>query len=456
MRKDKYIEVIEELYRSKRAKSEALHREACKYLPGGDTRTATFFKPFPHYIQSGKGAYIYDVDGNKLLDFQNNYTSLIHGHGHEPTVRAIQEQVKYGSAYTAPIEAQTKLAKILTERFPSIELIRFTNSGTEANMHALRIARAYTGKAKIIKTEGGYHGTTDVFEASVDPNIKKAGTLDKIKVMPESRGVSKNALKDVIVTPFNDIERTTRIIEENYKDTACLIIEPIMGSAGQITPTIEYLKAIRELTKKYGILLIFDEVVTGRLSLGGAQKIFNIMPDITTLGKIIGGGTPIGAFGGRSDIMSMYDPREKKMYHSGTFNGNAISMIAGVAAMEAYNQSQVDYINHLGETFKDKLNNLVIDIGLNIQINGMGSIYNTIFSHKPTANYRDVANSHEELNELLFMTLITKGVFIAPRGMFCMSTAMNELDMDFAIEKLKESFVEMKSVIKEKAPELIK
>ena len=179
-------------------------------------------------------------------------------------------------------------------------------------MHVLRAARAFTGRAKIIKTEGGYHGTTDVFEASVDPNLKKAGTLDKIKVIPESKGVSANALKDVLVVPFNDVERTKKVIEENYKDVACFIIEPIMGSAGQITPLPGYLEAVRELTEKYGILLIFDEVVTGRLSYGGAQELFGVTPDLTSLGKIIGGGIPVGAFGGRRDIMKLYDPRGKE------------------------------------------------------------------------------------------------------------------------------------------------
>jgi glutamate-1-semialdehyde 2,1-aminomutase len=451
----KYKEYIEDLYQSKRKKSKALYEEACRYLPGGDTRTATYFKPFPHYISRGEGAYLYDVDGNKLLDFQNNYTSLIHGHGHQPTVEAVQEQIKHGSAYTAPIALQTQLAKILSERFTSIDLIRFTNSGTEANMHALRIARAFTGRPKLVKIEGGYHGTTDVFEASVDPNIKRAGTLDKIKVIPESRGVSQNALKDVLVTPFNDIERTKNVIEKNYKEVACLIIEPVMASAGQIIPTMEYLQAIRELTSHYGILLIFDEVVTGRLALGGAQEVFGVIPDLTALGKIIGGGLPIGAFGGREDIMRLYDPREKKMYHSGTFNGNAISMAAGVATILAYEQTQVNYVNELGTTFKEKMEHITKKLGIHIEINGIGSLYNTVFTNKVVENYRDMAQSHERLNELLFMTLLTKGVFIAIRGMFCMSTAMKESDIDFAILKVEESLTEMKPVIKEIAPELI-
>ena len=236
---EKYFDSLKETYASQRPKSEALHKKACRYMPGGDTRTATFFLPFPNFIERGEGAYMYDADGHKLLDFQNNYTSLIHGHAHKETVEAVCQQMARGSAYTAPFEKQIELSGLLAERFPGIDLIRFTNSGTEANMHALRIARAYTGKAKIIKTEGGYHGTTDVFEASVDPNIKKAGTLDSIKVIPESRGVSENALKDVLVAPFNDIERTAKIIEEHHHETACMIIEIIMQTLIQGTGIIK-------------------------------------------------------------------------------------------------------------------------------------------------------------------------------------------------------------------------
>ncbi len=446
---------IEEQYSRQRKASQVLHLEACNYMPGGDTRTATYFDPFPHYIERGDGAYIYDVDGNKLLDFQNNYTSLIHGHAHKPTVDAVRKQIALGSAYTAPFELQTDLAKILVERFPGLDLVRFTNSGTEANMHALRIARAFTGKSKIIKTEGGYHGTTDVFEASVDPNLKKAGTLDKIKVIPESRGVSENALKDVIVTPFNDVERTKKIIEENYKEVACFIIEPVMGSAGQITPLPEYLSAVRELTQQYGILLIFDEVVTARLSYGGAQELFGIIPDITSLGKIIGGGTPVGAFGGRRDIMKLYDPREKKMYHSGTFNGNAVTMAAGLATMAAYDRDAVAYVNELGERFRTGLHQLVQKLGMRIQVNGVGSLYNTVFTDKPVISYRDMASSYEGLNQLLYMVLLTKGVFIAPRGMFCMSTAMSRYDIDFGLKMTEEALEEMRPVIGEKAPQLL-
>ena len=450
-----YFESVKKIYADARPNSRRLHTEACKYMPGGDTRTATFFLPFPNFIKYGDGAYMYDEDGFKLLDFQNNYTSLIHGHAHPETVEAVREQIAKGSAYTAPFEKQIELSEILTQRFPSVDMIRYTNSGTEANMHALRIARAYTGKAKIIKTEGGYHGTTDVFEASVDPNIKKAGTLDQIKVIPESRGVSENALKDVLVVPFNDIERTKKMIEEHHRETACIIIEPIMGSAGQITPDLEYLKFLREITTQYHIVLIFDEVVTGRLSLGGAQKFYGVTSDLTTMGKIIGGGTPVGAFGGKQEIMQMYDPREKKMYHSGTFNGNAVTMAAGLATMKAYNQEAVDYVNGLGTLFKEGVLKIYDKLGLNMKISGAGSIYNILFTDKDVKNYRDVASAHEELNKVLYMSLLTKGVFDAERGMFCMSTAMTKEDIRFGLDTLETSLREMLPAIAEEAPELI-
>lgn len=450
-----YFESVKKIYADARPNSRRLHTEACKYMPGGDTRTATFFLPFPNFIKYGEGAYMYDEDGFKLLDFQNNYTSLIHGHAHPETVEAVREQIAKGSAYTAPFEKQIELSKLLTPRFPSVDMIRYTNSGTEANMHALRIARAYTGKAKIIKTEGGYHGTTDVFEASVDPNIKKAGTLDQIKVIPESRGVSENALKDVLVVPFNDIERTRKMIEEHHQEVACIIIEPIMGSAGQITPDLEYLRFLREITTQYHIVLIFDEVVTGRLSLGGAQKFYGVTPDLTTMGKIIGGGTPVGAFGGKQEIMQMYDPREKKMYHSGTFNGNAVTMTAGLATMKAYNQEAVDYVNDLGFLFKEGVLKIYEKLGLNMKISGAGSIYNILFTDKDVKNYRDVASAHEELNKVLYMSLLTKGIFDAERGMFCMSTAMTKEDIRFGLDTLETSLREMLPAIAEEAPELI-
>lgn len=435
--------------------SKALHSRACQYLPGGDTRTATFYLPFPGFMKSGEGQYMIDVDGHNLIDFQNNYTSLIHGHAYPSVVEAVSKQIALGSAYAAPFEKQVELADILCSRFPSLDLVRFTNSGTEANLHAVRAARAFTGRDKVVKTEGGYHGTIDIFEASVDPDLNEAGPLNNISVLPESKGVSKKALEDVIVVPFNDIENTKHIIEDNNDEIACVIIEPIMGSAGQITPDIEYLKFLREITEKFGIVLIFDEVVTGRLSLGGAQEEYGVVPDITTLGKMIGGGNPIGAFGGRKEIMDEYDPRKHLMYHSGTFNGNAISMTAGVATMEAYDEKAVKHVNELGSRFKTGMIDIYDRLNLKMQISGAGSIYNILFTDKPVHSYRDVAGSHEVLNKILFMQLYMRGVFNAERGMFAMTTTMTNDNIDYALVQIEDSLKEMLPVVSEEATELI-
>ncbi len=429
------ITALEFEFSKKRNNSKKLYEEACKYLPGGDTRTNTYFTPFPHYIERGEGAYIYDVDGNKLLDMQNNFTSLIHGHSHGPTVKAICEQASAGIAYSSPLEKQMELAKILTKRFPGIDLVRFTNSGTEAIINAMKIARAFTRRQKVIIAEGAYHGTSEIFETG--------------------KGASLNAAKDLLKVQFNDIDDTIKVIEENKQDIACVIIEPVLASAGQIVADKNYLKAVRDITNKYSILLIFFFFLTGRLSYGWAQELYGIIPDLTALGKIIGGGIPIGAFGGREDIMNMYIPKDNIMIHSGTFNGNAISMAAGVAAMTDYDHNKVNYINDLGEKFKKDIEKLSNNLGIKIQINGLGSVYSILFSEAPIKKYKDLKNNKENMNKLLFKELINKGVYLSSKGMLSISTAMNESDISYAISKIEDSLIEMLPIIKDVSPELI-
>ena len=442
-------------YTVKRPVSKALFQQAAAFLPGGDTRTATFFRPFPHFIERGQGCYIWDVDGNKMVDFQNNYTSLLHGHAFMPVIKAVNEQMGMGTAYSAPNKAQIQLAKILCERIPSIDLLRFTTTGTEATMHAVRCARAYTSKTKILKLEGGYHGTSDIFETSVDPELKKAGPIDAPRPIPDSLGVPKEVLNQVLVVPFNNIPVLKNVLEKWHKEIAAFIIEPIMGSAGMIEPLPGYLKAIRELTTHYNIVLIFDEIVTFRLTTGGAQQYYGVTPDLTTLGKPIGGGLPVGAFGGKAEIMKLYDPRDRIMYHSGAYNGNAVSMRAGIAALQFYGEREIFRINDLGRIFARRCTEIFSEMGLNAHISGVGSLWNIVFSGKEITEYRGVAQSHEELNLLLNISLINKGVFNAPRGMFCMSTAMTENEVNFAANALKKSLTEMLPVIKEQAPELL-
>lgn len=446
---------ITDEYKARTKTSYRLHQEAKEVFPGGDTRNVTFFKPYPSFMELGKGCRLWDVDGNEIIDFQNNYTSLIHGHAHPDIVAAVQDQIAKGSVYSAPFAKQTELGEIICSRLGSVDKLRFTNSGTEATMHAVRGARAYTGRTKIVKIEGGYHGSSDTFEASVEPDMSKVGDINNPIAVADSKGVPKETVEQVIIVPFNNIEVTRRLIEKNRDDIAAFIIEPIMGSAGMLEPSREYLTFIRDITKTYGIVLIFDEVVTFRLTTGGAQQYNGISPDMTCLGKIIGGGIPIGAFGGKEDIMKMYDPTAKMMYHSGTFNGNAISMAAGVAALRAYGEKEVDHVNRLGELFRSECNRVFAEVGIDIWVNGVGSLSNIIFSNNQITEYRGIANSHEELNVLMGLALINRGIFMAPRGMFCTSTPMGDREVHRAAEAIKESLLQIMPAILETAPELI-
>lgn len=453
---DRIMERFTEEYQSKRPISCQLHQKAREVMPGGDTRSITYYKPYPSFMTRGKGCMMWDADGNEYLDFQNNYTSLIHGHAFPPIVEAIQNQMAEGTVFAAPLVPQIELSQMIVERVSSIERIRYCNSGTEATMHAARAARAFTGKTKIVKLEGGYHGTSDLFEASVEPDMKQVGDLENPVAVADSKGVPQQTLSQVLVVPFNRIDITKRIIENNKDDIAAFIMEPVQGSAGQIEPEREYLAFVREITKQYGIILIFDEVITFRMSTGGAQKYYGVTPDLTTLGKIIGGGIPVGAFGGKAEIMELYDPARKIMSHSGTFNGNALAMAGGIAALKHLGEREIAQINQLGENFREKLKGVYQEIGLNILINGVASLSNIIFSNAKITEYRGIAHSYEEFNVLLSLGLINKGIFMAPRGMLAMSTPMTQENVDTCVNAIKQSLLEIKPAIEESAPELLR
>ena len=285
--------------------------------------------------------------------------------------------------------------------------------------------------------------------------MDKVGDLTRPKAVADSKGVPQETVDQVIIVPFNNIEVTKKLIEENHRDLAAFIIEPVMGSAGMLEISKEYLEFIREITETYGIVLIFDEVVTFRLSTGGAQKYNGVKPDMTTFGKIIGGGIPIGAFGGKDEIMRMYDPMVKTMYHSGTFNGNAISMAAGLAAMKDYGEKEVAHVNRLGDLFRQECKKAFAQVGVDIRVNGVGSLSNIIFSNNIITEYRGIATSHEELNVLMGLSLINNGVFMAPRGMFCTSTPMTDGEIFIAVRAIRESLLEIMPAIEENAPELL-
>jgi glutamate-1-semialdehyde 2,1-aminomutase len=279
-------------------------------MPGGDTRTVAFHAPYPLYLVEGSGCRITDADGNEYLDLLNNYTSLIHGHAHPAIVEAVGAQVPRGTAFASGFEAQTRLAELLTERVASVDLIRFCNSGTEAVMNALRAARAFTGRDVIVKMEGGYHGTYDDVEVSVHPELADLaiGPDHAPQATLDTGGVPANTVDNVLVLPYNDVAAAERLLTERGGEIAAVILEPVMGAGGMIPAEHAFLAALRALTAEMGIVLIFDEVMTFRLEPGGMQDHHRIRPDLTTFAKIIGGGFPVGAFGGREAIMAQFDP----------------------------------------------------------------------------------------------------------------------------------------------------
>lgn len=413
--------------------SATLYEAARKVLPGGDTRSVTYFRPYPLFIESGSGCRLRDVDGNTYLDFVNNYFSLIHGHSHPQIVEAVTRQLGRGTAYAAPIESQVLLARILCDRIPSLENVRFCNSGTEATMNAIRAAKAFTGRNKVLKMEGGYHGSHDAAEISIVPPLELAGPDDAPEAVAECDGLFRGVLDDIVVAPFNKIEATSRIIEQHRDDLAAVIVEPVMGVGGMLPAETDYLRFLRRATQECGALLVFDEVITFRLAPGAMQEVYGIKPDLTALGKIIGGGLPVGAFGGRADVMSLFDPARKKLAHGGTFNGNALTMAAGLAAMKLFDHEGIARLNRLGDRLRQGLRKALSDCDIASQVTGIGSLAQVHFTEHPVRTYRDAARAAKEPLTGLHLALINRGVFVAPRGQWCLSTAMSENEVDEAI-----------------------
>lgn len=422
--------VVEQYLRANR-RSKELNDHARGFLPGGITRTSVYFAPYPPYIERGVGCRIYDADGNERIDFLNNYTSLILGHSPPPVVAAVQAQLVRGSAFAAPTRQEGTLAEIICQRVPSVEQLRFANSGTEAAMFAMRVARAFTGRRKIAKAEGGFHGTSDHASVSVAPDPSRAGEAGSPVPVPDTCGLPPSVLDDVVVFPFNDLEATEGIIRRHKDDLAAVILEPVLGVGGVIPARREYLDALREATRRYGIVLIFDEVISLRVAPGGAQAMYGVMPDLTVMGKIIGGGYPVAAFGGRADIMTLMDPQESRpsIPHSGTFNGNPIGMAAGIATLNELTPLAYDRLNALGEDLRGRLRAVFARRGLPAQVTGVGSLLNLHFTGAEVKDYRTARTGDAALLRKAFFGLLNEGIFIAPRGMACLSTPMGDAEI---------------------------
>ena len=449
-------QTITSRYLSRTARSRENNAEAKKYLPGGDTRASTFFGPYPSYMDRGEGCHLYDCDDNQYIDFLNNFTTLIHGHNHPDVVKATLDQFAKGTAFASAATAQTDLAKIICERVPCIDLVRFTNSGTEATMMAMRAARAFSGKDIILKMDGGYHGTHDFAEVNILPDVETQG---RPTVRLGSPGVPACVLDGMMVTRFNDLEMAEEILAEHHDQIAAVIMEPVLGAGGGIPSKEGFLQGMRELTKKHGVLLIFDEIITFRMSLGGMQKLHGVTPDLTTLGKIIGGGFAVGAFGGRQEIMEHFTPGHPQMIvHAGTFNGHNVTMAAGIAALQNYDQAAIDKINALGDRMRAGFNRALRAAGIKGQAFGFGSLIMVHWTDEEIVSSKDVLLSvaaAAELPRLLHLEMMNRGVFSATRGMYALSTPMTEKEIDQTIEAFEATLGVLKPYVVEATPHLM-
>ena len=429
----------EQLYYSLTPTSYEYFLEGRKYLPGADSRSPLFYPPYPVVLEEGHGCWLFDVDGNKLLDFTGNHSSLILGYEHPQVLDAVQRQLQKGTCFPGVTVPQVRLAKLLCERVPSFEQVRFTNSGTEATMNAIRAARAFTRRHKIAKIEGGYNGSWDDVMVSTHPSGEQAGDVLRPGVAPASLGLTPDSINNMVVLPFNEVEAAARLIEQQAEHLAAVIVEPVLGSAGMIPIEQSYLDMLREVTKRLGILLVFDEVISFRIAYGGAQEYYGVSPDLTCLGKLIGGGFPLGAFGGRSDIMTMFDPSRGRpqIPHPGSYNANPISLVASAATLELLTGEVIQLLNLRGESLRHQIRMAFEDVGLPVQVTGLGSLFAIHLTSQPVKSYRDTMRASADLRHRAFLGLFNEGVLIDPRGVGCVSAAIGEAEIDQFVSALR-------------------
>lgn len=421
--------------------SHAHFEQASRIIPAGATRSLNSWWPYPIYLREGHGCEVLDIDGREYTDFLNNYTASVLGYAHPYVTAALIEQLSRGSSFAFATELELTLAQLLTERIPSVERIRFTGSGTESAMFALRLARTFTGRTLIAKMEGGFHGTYDGLAVSVRPDLSHAGSIEHPIALPESLGLPPQVVDDVLVLPFNHFAATQSLIERYADRLAALIVEPILGVGGMVVPERGYLTFLRELCTQHGILLIFDEVITLRLAPGGAQAYYNVQPDLTIMGKIIGGGFPIGAVGGRRDVLAlfeprgghdMYDPRSggPLLYQGGTFTGNPMTLVAGSTTLQHITSLVYTHINNLGETLRSQLTQLFQELHAPVTVTGAGSLFNIHYTDSVIHDFRTTRTADSVRQQELFLGLLNEGIIIAPRGMGCISSPMTDVHIN--------------------------
>jgi glutamate-1-semialdehyde 2,1-aminomutase len=403
-------------YRERTPNSGRRFEELRRYLPGGDSRSTLFYPPYPAVLVQGDGCRVVDLDGNRLLDLTGNHSILVHGYGAARVMEAIRRQVELGTCFSGPTEAQLSFAQHLVERIGSLERVRFTNSGTEAIMMAVRAARRFTGRRRIAKIEGGYHGTSGDVMGSEQP--------------------------DLVVLPADDARAAVALLERHGPEIAALLVEPIQGSAGMLALDPAYLRALREATRSLGIVLVFDEVVSLRAAYGGAEEHFGIEPDMSCLGKMIGGGLPLGVFGGREEIMALFDPSQGPpvIPHPGSYNANPVSLAAGLASMELLSRDAVARLNATGDRLRAGLTGVFAEAGIPASITGLGSLFGIHLTGGPVRTIRDAARGDAALRHRIFLGLYVEGMLLDPRGVGTLSTAIGD-------PEIQEFLVALRSVL---------
>jgi len=436
------------MYPDPNSSSQRLYDRALSSLPGGNSRTTVFMKPYPIYAARGEGCRVFDVDGNTFIDCINNFTSQIHGHAHPALIVAATRQLALGSAFGLPTESEIELAELIAARLPSVDQVRFANSGTEAVMMALKAARAFTGRPKIAKCEGAYHGSYDYAEVSLDPTPEAWGRNAPVSVA-YAKGTPDNVLADVVTIPFNDTEAAVSLIREHGAELACVLVDPMPNRAGLAPAAHAYLEALRKVTREVGALLIFDEVITFRLGFRGAQGLWKIDPDLTALGKIIGGGFPVGAIGGRRDVMAVFDPRAGKpaLPHGGTFSANPVTMRAGLAAMELLDDAAFARLDAIGTAVRAGIDRAFRRHGVPGRTVGLGSLLKIHFADREIRDYRSAYLTDEEARRqtVFNRALLNRGVLAAGYGLMALSTPMTDADIDAIVEAVSGALAEVAS-----------